>query len=113
MKFSIEQKQFQNALSIALKGISSKNIMEILKGIYIEAEDDHITLVSNNLEIGIKTRVEADVTENGTAIIEGKILSDIIRKLPDEKITISVNDSNIVKISTKKTNIINILHGKF
>ena len=45
MKFSIEQKQFQNALSIALKGISSKNIMEILKGIYIEAEDDHITLV--------------------------------------------------------------------
>ena len=103
MKFSIEQKQFQNALSIALKGISSKNIMEILKGIYIEAEDGHITLVSNNLEIGIKTRVEADVTENGTAIIEGKILSDIIRKLPDEKITISVNDSNIVKISTKKT----------
>ena len=103
MKFSIEQKQFQNALSIALKGISSKNIMEILKGIYIEAEDDHITLVSNNLEIGIKTRLEADVTENGTAIIEGKILSDIIRKLPDEKITISVNDSNIVKISTKKT----------
>ena len=103
MKFSIEQKQFQNALSIALKGISSKNIMEILKGIYIEAEDGHITLVSNNLEIGIKTRVEADVTENGTAIIEGKILSDIIRKLPDEKITISVNDSNIVKISAKKT----------
>ena len=103
MKFSIEQKQFQNALSIALKGISSKNIMEILKGIYIEAENDHITLVSNNLEIGIKTRVEADVTENGTAIIEGKILSDIIRKLPDEILTISVNDSNIVKISTKKT----------
>ncbi|WP_028829706.1 DNA polymerase III subunit beta [Proteocatella sphenisci] len=115
MKFSIEQKQFQNALSIALKGISSKNIMEILKGIYIEAEDDHITLTSNNLEIGVKTRVQAEVSESGIAIIEGKILSDIVRKLPDEKITISVNDNNVVKISTSKTkfNIKSMINNQF
>lgn len=103
MKFSIEQKQLQNALNISLKGISNKNIMEILKGIYIEAEDNFITLTTNNLEIGIKTKVEAEVMESGTAIIEGKILSDIVRKLPDEKITIAINENSIVKISTKNT----------
>lgn len=102
MKFSIEQKQLQNALNISLKGISNKNIMEILKGIYIEAEDNFITLTTNNLEIGIKTKISADVTESGTAIIEGKILSDIVRKLPDEILTISVDQDSIVKISTKK-----------
>lgn len=103
MKFSIEQKQLQNALSIALKGISNKNIMEVLKGIYIETEDNSITLTTNNLEISIKTKVEAEVIEKGFAIIDGKILSDIVRKLPDEKITINVNEDSIVKISTRKT----------
>lgn len=103
MKFSIEQKHLQNAIGIALKGISNKNIMEILKGIYIETEDNHITLTTNNLEIAIKTKVEAEIIEKGSAIIDGKIISDIVRKLPDEKITITVNDEGIVKISTRKT----------
>lgn len=115
MKFSIEQKQLQNAIGIALKGISSKNIMEILKGIYIETEDDFITLTTNNLEISIKTKVEAQIIEKGSAIIDGKILSDIVRKLPDEKITITVNSEGIVKISTSKAkfNIKTMINAEF
>lgn len=103
MKFSVEQKQLQNALNIALKGISNKNIMEILKGIYIEAQGNELILTTNNLEIGIKTKISADIIEPGTVIIEGKIISDIIRKLPDEKLTITVNEEGIVNIVSRRS----------
>ncbi len=103
MKFTIEQKDFLQALNIAQKGLSGKNLMEVLKGIMIDASDNTLTMTTNNLEISIITRVEANILEEGKVLVEGKILSDIIRKLPNEKITFTVGGDDIVNITSGRT----------
>ena len=103
MKFTIEQKDFQQALNIVQKGLSGKNLMEVLKGIHIEASDNHLVMTTNNLELGIVTRTPADVQEKGKVLIDGKIISDIIRKLPNERINFSVGNDDVVNITSNRT----------
>lgn len=115
MKFTIEQKDFLQALNIAQKGLSSKNLMEILKGIHIEASQGTLILTTNNLDLGILTKVEANILEEGKILVEGKILSDIIRKLPNETISFFVSDEDNITITTNRTkfNIKAMVNTKF
>ncbi len=95
MKFTVNQKEFAEALNIASRAIVSKTPMEILKGFYIEAYDDIVVIMGNNLEIGIKTSIPAMVEVEGRCIIEAKMISDIVRKLPDEQVSVRVEDSTV------------------
>ncbi len=115
MKFTISQKSFQAALNIVQRGLSGKNLMEVLKGIHIEAVDNTLLITTNNLELGILTRVPANVEEDGRILVEGKILFDIIRKLPNELIKFSVGNDNLVHISTSRSkfNIVAMINDRF
>ncbi len=95
MKIKIEQAELSRALNIVLKAISSRTTVEILKSIYINAHDGKVTLIGNDLNIGIETTIVADVEQSGTIVVDGKMFSDIIRKLPNEIITIAESDKKI------------------
>lgn len=73
--------------------------MDILKSIYIEATADGIQLIGNDNQIGIETNVKADVHQTGKCTVDARIFSDIIKKLPDEIIDISVDHNHKVTIS--------------
>ena len=115
MKFTIPQRNFQAALNIVLWGLSGKNLMEVLKGIHIEAVDNMLYITANNLELGILTKVEASVQEAGKVLIDGKILSDVVRKISNEDITVTTSNSNIVNIKTSKSefNIVAMINDRF
>ncbi len=95
MKIKIEQAELSNALNIVLKAVSTRTTVEILKNIYINAADGKITLIGNDLNIGIETTIEAEVIEAGRIVVSGRMFSDIIRKLPNELVTISEADKKI------------------
>lgn len=114
MKFSINQKEFLSALNIVQKGLSGKNLMEVLKGIHIETEDEYLVLTTNNLELGIITKVKADIKEEGKVLIDGRIIFDIIRKLPNEDLTITLVDDILnIKSSNAKFNIKSMFNDRY
>lgn len=80
MKFTVTQRDFANALNIASKAIVSKTALDILKGFYLRFMIIKLIVTGNNLEVGIKTKIDAVVEMEGKAVIDAKILSDIIRK---------------------------------
>ena len=96
MKFTVNQREFSDALAIASKAIISKTPLDILKGFYLEAYENELTITGNNLEIGIRTSIDASVETEGKSVIDAKILSDIIRKLPNEEVTVSIKDGNVL-----------------
>ena len=59
MKFSINQSELQNALSVVLKGIATRSTLPILSGIYLYAHDDTLTLQATDLELSIQYSVSA------------------------------------------------------
>ncbi len=100
MKFSVEQNELALAINTAIKGVSSKNTIELLKGILFETYEDRLILTSNNLEIGIQTSINASIEDQGKVVIDARIISDIVKKLPSSYVDIKVDDSNVVTISS-------------
>ena len=104
MKFICNEKYLAAAVNIVQKAASNKTTLPILKGILIEANNDHIRLVGNNLDIAIENEIEAEVIENGSVVISSRLFGDIIRKLPDSDILLSSDEDNNVHISCEESN---------
>lgn len=97
VKFSINQTELQNALSIVLKGIATRSTLPILSGIFIEAENDSLTLQATDLELSIQYTVPALIEEEGKIVFPGKLLSEIVKNLPDAAVHVSTElDSAVI-----------------
>lgn len=99
MKFKVMQKELSKAISIVQKAVATKNTMDILKGIYFETYEGNLLLTANNLEIGIQTSIPCEVYNDGKIVIDAKIISDIVRKLPNDVIHFdTVDDTDFVEM---------------
>ncbi len=103
MKFYCDTKALCDAVNIVSKAVAVKSPIPHLEGILIDARGGVITLLGNNLEISIKTSVSANISEEGSIVLNSKMFSDIIRKLPQDVCEISTNEKNNVSIICKNS----------
>ena len=92
MRFSINRTELQNAISIVLKGVSTRSTLPVLSGILLEAAGDRLTLQTTDLEVSIQYSVAALVEEEGRAVVPGKLFSDIVKNLPDAAVHVRAED---------------------
>lgn len=85
-------------INIVSKAISNRTAMPILECILLECKEGVFSLMGNDLELGIISRVNANIKENGQIAIDAKIFSEIIRKLPEKDISIETDERNTVNI---------------
>lgn len=97
IQFTCDKDKFLNCINVAARTVSTKSTISALEGIYVTA-GALLTLTGYNLETGISVSMEADVKEMGSAIFPAKLLGDIVRKMPDDTVTIKVADDYKVKI---------------
>lgn len=102
MKFICSKSDLLKSINIVLKAVPSRTTMSILQCILIEAEPGKIKMTANDMELGIETSLEGDVLDRGTAAIDAKIFSEIIRKLPDNDVTIETDENFQMLISCEK-----------
>ena len=105
MKISCTKNELVNGVNIVMKAVPSKTTMTILECILITASNGTITLTANDTEIGINTVIAGSIQEEGIIALEAKLLSDIVRKLPDNTVMIETDDTNMTRISCEKTKI--------
>jgi DNA polymerase-3 subunit beta len=99
MKVTIARGALLEALSAASRGLSSRTTLPILSGIHITAAGSSLTLQATDLEVSIKTACEARVDESGVTVVPGKILTDIVRSLPDAAVTIEATTTGSASVS--------------
>ena len=80
MKFSINQSELQNALSVCVKGSSTRSTLSILAGVYLKAEEGSLTLQTTNLELSIKVTCPALVEEQGESVVPAKLFLALPQK---------------------------------
>ena len=97
MKFTCEKALLVSAISVASRTVAIKSAIPGLEGIHVRA-GVNVTLSGYNLETGITVTMEADVAEAGEAIFPARLFFDIVRKLPDEAVSVTVDDSFKVSI---------------
>ena len=106
MKFTIKREILLEALNKVSKAISTKNLIPVLAGIKFELKKKKLVLTASDNDITIQTMIESDDTDSfiieneGSIIIQGKYILDIVRKLPDEFIHFEVIDELKILIYT-------------
>ena len=92
VKLSINRTELANALSIVLKGVSTRSTLPVLSGILIEATGDKIVLQATDLELSIQYSVAALVEEEGRTVVPGKLFSEIVKNLPDAAVHVEATE---------------------
>ena len=97
MKFTCEKNQLVSAISIASRTVAQKSAISGLEGILVRA-GVKVMLTGYNLETGITVSVDADIQETGACVMPARLFFDIVRKLPDDTVSIQVDESFKVSI---------------
>ena len=102
MKFVCKKSELLKGVNIVSKAVPSKTTMSILECILIDASTNQIKLTANDMELGIETVIEGDILEKGIVAIDAKIFSEIVRKLPDNDVTVETDENFKTKIICEK-----------
>ena len=103
MKIVCSKANLAKGVSTVSKAVPSKTTMPILECVLIDATLDVIKLTANDMELGIETIVEGEIIEKGKIAIDAKLFSEIVRKLPDNDITLTTDSNNNALITCEKS----------
>jgi DNA polymerase-3 subunit beta len=102
MKIQCQKTDLLNSVNIVLKAVPVKSTMPILECLIIEATEGSIKLIANDMELGIETLVKGNTLEKGTVALNAKIFSEIIRRLPENEVSITTDSNYLTTIVCEK-----------
>lgn len=102
MKLICSKANLVQGVNIVLKAVPSKTTMSILECILIDANTNEIKFTANDMELGIETKVEGDIISKGMVALDAKIFSEIVRKLPDNEVSIETDENYRTTITCEK-----------
>ena len=102
MKIVCEKQQLMKGINIVLKAVPVRTTMSILECILIEARAGIIKMTANDMELGIETVIIGAIEQPGVAAINAKLLSEIVRKLPEGDVSLTVDEGMNVTIRCEK-----------
>lgn len=80
--------------------VSTKTSIPAIEGILLKAENDKLYLTGYDLEVGINTSISVRVEQEGDIILNAKLLCDILKKLPDDRVTIESDERQLTLIKS-------------
>lgn len=100
MEFVINRDQFVHSVQHVTKAISSRTTVPILTGIKIVADQEGVTLTGSDSDISIECFIPIEeegqqfvqIVEEGSIILQAKVFAEIVKKLPEDKIELIVQD---------------------
>lgn len=98
MKFSCEKLLLQNAVSTTSRAVAVKSTIPALEGVLLQASNQLI-ISGYNMQTGIRTNLDADITEEGALVLPSRLFNEIIRRLPDDVVTFASDGGMNVKLT--------------
>lgn len=102
MKISVARGELLEALSVVGKGLSSRTTLPILSGILLSASNGEVVLQSTDLEVSIRNILGANVEKEGQTVVPGRLITDIVRSLPEAAVTIDATAHDHAVISCQQ-----------
>ena len=101
MKFVCETSSLSTACQNVQRAVSAKSTIPGPEGILIKANNSELNLTGYDLEIGINTTIYAKVEEAGSIVLNAKVLCEILRRIPNQTVTIDCDERNFATINRK------------
>ena len=100
MKIACSKDELAQKLGIVSRGVSARTAVQILTGILLRAEGGTLTVASTDMELSLRTSLEAQVEGEGAVVVPGRLLLDLARLLPESDVSIEHRaEENAVQIT--------------
>jgi DNA polymerase-3 subunit beta len=107
LKFEADKDVLAEAVNFVVRLLPQRASLPILSGVLIEAKNDQITLSVFDYEVSAKSSINANVTSEGTVLVLGKLLSEIVNKLPKDQVAFELVDNKVnVSSASAKFNLL-------
>ena len=102
MILSMNSQDLLEGLNTVTRAISARPAKQILEGVFLSAEGNRLKMVCSDGSLTIECVNEAEVQEEGQTVLPGRLFTELIRKMPDGKVSISVTDTRTATIRCMK-----------
>src|SRR5215218_10568985 len=88
MKVTCSREDFVARLGVVSRAVSTRGSVQILAGVLLRASNGTLELAATDMELSLRTSLEADVEGEGSVVVPGRLLVDLARLLPDDDVQI-------------------------
>ena len=100
MKFSCEKLLLQNAVNTASRAVAAKSSIPALEGLLLRCYEGVLTVSGYNMQTGIRTHFAVEELQEGELVLPARLFGDIIRRMPDDVVTLTAEDmASVVHLS--------------
>jgi DNA polymerase-3 subunit beta len=88
LRITVPKDELAARLAVVARGVSTRTAVLVLGGIQLRAEAGRLNLAATDMEVSLRASLEAQVADEGSVVVPGRLLLDIARSLPDSDVTI-------------------------
>lgn len=88
LRVTCSKAELASALGVVSRAVSTRGAVQVLGGILLQAENDRLTLAATDMEISLRASVSGEIAGDASVVVPGRLLTDLVRLLPDDKVTL-------------------------
>jgi DNA polymerase-3 subunit beta len=105
VKLTCGRDEFVRRLALVSRALSTRTTVQVLSGILLEAEGERLTLSATDMELSLRSSLDAQVGGEGRVVVPGRLLVEIARLLPGSEVSLAHRpEEGIVEVSSGSTN---------
>ncbi|MGD0016227.1 MAG: DNA polymerase III subunit beta [Verrucomicrobiia bacterium] len=98
MKFKVAKDKILDGLQRVQNVVSTRTTLPILSNVLVRAESGSVSLTTTDLDVGVRSAVEAEVAKAGAATLPARRLFSILKEVPAAEVEIEIDDKNAASI---------------
>src|SRR5215217_2802266 len=101
MKAICQRDDLAQKLGIVARAVSTRASVQILSGVLLRAEGGRLHLAATDMELSLRTQLDAQVEGDGAVVVPGKLLADLARLLPESEVTLEYRpEEGVVQVTS-------------
>jgi DNA polymerase-3 subunit beta len=96
MKLKIKKDVLLDSINWVNRVIAARPVLPILSNILLEAKDTSLTLSASNIEVSSKSEKLAHIDKAGEVIVQGRLLNEIVKALPNKDVTLELKGTKLL-----------------
>jgi DNA polymerase III subunit beta len=105
MKIVCQRDALSQKLGVVSRAVSTRASVQILSGVLLRAEAGRVHLAATDMELSLRSSLEAQVDGEGAVVVPGRLLVDLVRLLPESEVTIEHRaDESVLHVTCGPSN---------
>src|SRR6266511_598196 len=101
MKVVCQRDEFAQRLGVVARAVSTRASVQIFSGVLLRAEVGRLHLAATDMELSLRSSLDAQVEGDGAVVVPGRLLVELVRLLPESEVTIEHRaDESVVRVTS-------------